>query len=38
MNNTLNMLPFDANLETITILKQLAKTNRALAELKGVAR
>lgn len=33
----LNMLPPDANLETINILKQLAKTSRALAELKGYA-
>jgi len=31
-------LPPEANLETVQILKQLSVANRALAELKGVAR
>ncbi len=34
-NNLLAMLPPKLNFESIEILKQLAKTNRALAELKG---
>jgi len=33
----LTILPPDAELETKSVLKQLAKTNRALAELKGYA-
>lgn len=33
----LNMLPPNVNFDTVKILKQLAKTNRALAELKGYA-
>ena len=33
----LPMLPPDAELETREVLKQLASTNRALAELKGYA-
>ena len=38
MNETrLSMLPPDVNLETVRVLKQLAKSNRALAELKGYA-
>jgi len=38
MNETrLSLLPPDVNLETVRILKQLAKSNRALAELKGYA-
>jgi Fic family protein len=38
MNETrLLMLPPNVNLETVPVLKQLAKSNRALAELKGYA-
>lgn len=38
MNETrLSLLPPDVNLETVRILKQLVKSNRALAELKGYA-
>jgi len=38
MNETrLSLLPPDVNLETVRVLKQLAKSNRALAELKGYA-
>ena len=33
----LPMLPPDVELETKAVLKQLAKTNRVLAELKGYA-
>ena len=33
----LKMLPPDVNFDTVKILKQLANTNRALAELKGYA-
>ncbi|MBK5251599.1 MAG: Fic family protein [Peptostreptococcaceae bacterium] len=33
--NTLNMLPPNSDIETNKILKQLSKTNRLLAELKG---
>ncbi|MBC8527760.1 MAG: Fic family protein [Candidatus Cloacimonetes bacterium] len=40
MNNNfiLPKLPPKANLETVKILKQLSKSNRALAELKGVSK
>jgi Fic family protein len=34
----LSKLPPKANLETVKILKQLVKANRALAELKGTAK
>lgn len=34
---TLPILPPDAQLETIPVLKQLARSNRSLAELKGYA-
>ena len=37
-NNKLFKLPFGKNLETKNVLKQLNKTSRALAELKGVAK
>lgn len=38
MNETrLCMLPPNINLETVPVLRQLAKSNRALAELKGYA-
>lgn len=37
MNKKLEMLPLNVNLETVNILKQLSKTSRTLAELKGVA-
>jgi len=38
MNETrLSMLPPNINLETVPVLRQLAKSNRALAELKGYA-
>lgn len=38
MNETrLSMLPPSINLETVPVLRQLAKSNRALAELKGYA-
>ncbi|MEQ8199546.1 MAG: Fic/DOC family N-terminal domain-containing protein, partial [Clostridiaceae bacterium] len=33
----LRKLPPDVNFDTVKILKQLASTNRALAELKGYA-
>lgn len=36
-DNNLPILPPDAELETKFVLKQLSKTNRALAELKGYA-
>ena len=39
MNSSkLSKLPFQENLETKNVLKQLNKTSRALAELKGVAK
>ncbi len=38
MNKEFMKLPFDKNLETTNILKQLSKTSRALAELKGVVK
>lgn len=37
MRNTLNTLPPNAEIETIKVLKQLAKSHRYLAELKGTA-
>jgi len=38
MNNRkeLKLLPPQVNLETVSVLKQLSKSNRALAELKGI--
>lgn len=38
MKHELKMLPPENNFKTIRILEQLARTNRALAELKGYAR
>ena len=38
MNKQLSYLPYIINLETSNVLKQLAKTSRALAELKGIAK
>lgn len=38
MDYKLEKLPLKANVETTLILKQLSKTSRALAELKGIAR
>ena len=38
MNYSLEKLPLKENLETTAVLKQLSKTSRALAELKGVSR
>lgn len=38
MKQNLKKLPLKNDLETTTVLKQLAKTSRCLAELKGVAR
>ena len=38
MNNTLKMLPPKKDLETLKVLKQLIKTNRALAELKRMCK
>lgn len=38
MDNKLSFLPYEMDLETKNVLKQLSKTSRALAELKGVAR
>ena len=38
MNHSLEKLPLKENLETTAVLKQLSKTSRALAELKGVSR
>lgn len=38
MDYKLEMLPLKGDIETTAVLKQLAKTSRALAELKGVAR
>jgi hypothetical protein len=35
--NILNLLPPDIDLETKRVLKQLARSHRALAELKGYA-
>src|SRR6056297_2341902 len=35
MNNTLENLPPEIDLETKSVLKQLSKSHRALAELKG---
>lgn len=35
MNNSLDMLPPQADLETRQVLRQLAKSHRSLAELKG---
>lgn len=37
MENKLEMLPLKKDLETKRVLKQLSRTSRALAELKGVA-
>ena len=37
MKNELEMLPLKKDIETKRILKQLSRTSRALAELKGVA-
>ena len=37
MENKLEMLPLKYDIETKRILKQLSRTSRALAELKGVA-
>ena len=37
MNNKLEMLPLKKDIETKRILKQLSRTSRALAELRGVA-
>ncbi|MBN2829284.1 MAG: Fic family protein, partial [Candidatus Cloacimonetes bacterium] len=37
-NNGLSKLPPKADLETVAILKQLNKANRALAELKGISK
>lgn len=37
MVNKLEMLPLKNDIETKRILKQLSRTSRALAELKGVA-
>lgn len=38
MENKLNMLPIKKDIETKRILKQLSRTSRALAELKGIAK
>ena len=38
MKHELKMLPPDDNFKTVRILEQLARTNRALAELKGYAK
>ena len=38
MNNKIDMLPIPKDIETKRILKQLSRTSRALAELKGVAK
>ncbi len=38
MNNKLNILPPNAELETPKVLRQLAKSHRYLAELKGVTK
>lgn len=38
MKHELKMLPPEDNFRTVRILEQLARTNRALAELKGYAR
>ncbi len=38
MEQVLNKLPLNINLETTNIFKQLNRTSRALAELKGVAK
>ena len=37
MNNKIDMLPIQKDIETKRILKQLSRTSRALAELKGIA-
>lgn len=37
MNNPLELLPLPKDIETKRILKQLSRTSRALAELKGIA-
>ena len=37
MDKKLEMLPLKKDIETKRILKQLSRTSRALAELKGVA-
>jgi Fic family protein len=37
MNHSLPLLPFDRDVETKAVLRQLALSHRALAELKGVA-
>ena len=37
MKHELKMLPPEENFRTVRILEQLARTNRALAELKGYA-
>lgn len=36
-DNTLKLLPPDIDLETKRVLKQLTRSHRALAELKGFA-
>ena len=38
MKNKIDMLPMEKDIETKRILKQLSRTSRALAELKGVAK
>ena len=38
MEPVLNKLPLNINFETTNIFKQLNRTSRALAELKGVAK
>ena len=37
MEKKLEMLPLNKDIETKTVLKQLSRTSRALAELKGIA-
>ena len=38
MNEKIDILPIKKDIETKRILKQLSRTSRALAELKGVAK
>lgn len=38
MENEIDMLPLNNDVETKRILKQLSRTSRALAELKGIAK
>ena len=38
MECKLEMLPLPQDLETKRVLKQLSRTSRALAELKGIAK